>query len=369
MRVLIVSKILVVAAYRRKLEAIAAHPVVERLVAVTGPEWREPGGRHVGYEPSRDSGDYEMRVEPIWLNGSYHLFVWPRLDRVLREVRPDLVHIDEEPYNLATAHGTWAAGRVGARSLFFTWQNLLRRYPPPFRWFERSVFERSAFGIAGSHEALEVLRAKGYCGPGVVIPQFGIDPDLFSPAPSPPDGPPLIGFLSRLVEEKGVMVLLAALAGLSGEWRLHVIGSGPLEPEARRRAEQLGLASRITWERGVASTLVPDRLRSFTVLVQPSLTRRHWKEQFGRALMEAMACGVPVIGSDSAEIPNVIGDAGLVVPEGDALALRHAIARVLTDAELRSELSDKGRQRALEQYTHARIAEQTVDVYRSVLAA
>jgi glycosyltransferase involved in cell wall biosynthesis len=369
MRVLIVSKILVVAAYRRKLEAIAAHPAIERLVAVTGPEWREPGGRSVGFEPASDNGGYEMRVEPMWLNGSYHLFVWPRLTRVLREVRPDLVHIDEEPYNLATAHGTWAAGHAGARSLFFTWQNLLRRYPPPFRWFERSVFAHSAFGIAGSQEALQVLRTKGYCGPGAVIPQFGIDPELFSPATDVPSGRPVIGFLSRLVEEKGVMVLLAALGGLAGEWRLHVIGTGPMEGEARRRADRLGLGDRITWEHGVPSTQVPQRLRTFSVLVQPSLTHRHWKEQFGRALMEAMACGVPVIGSDSAEIPNVIGDAGLVVPEGNPAALRHALARVLDDSALRQALAEKGRARALECYTHVRIAQQTVDVYRSALAA
>jgi glycosyltransferase involved in cell wall biosynthesis len=310
-----------------------------------------------------------MRVEPIWLNGSYHMFVWPRLTRVLREVQPDLVHIDEEPYNLATAHGTWAARRVGARSLFFTWQNLLRSYPPPFRWFERSVFAHSAFGIAGSREALQVLRAKGYCGPGVVIPQFGVDPDLFSPALAPPDGPPVIGFVSRLVEEKGVMVLLTALTGLTGDWRLHVIGAGPLEDAARERAQQLGLTRRITWERGVASTLVPERLRSFTVLVQPSLTRRHWKEQFGRALMEAMACGVPVVGSNSAEIPNVIGDAGVVVPEGDPQALCRAIDRVLREPELRRTLADRGRSRALEHYTHARIADETVNVYRSALVA
>src|SRR5205814_337180 len=149
LKVLIVSKILVVAAYRRKLEAIASLPDVDRLVAVTGPEWREPGGRRIRFEASAHTETYDLRIEPLWLNGSYHLFLWPRLGRLIRQVRPDLVHIDEEPYNLATAHGTWLAQRVGARSLFFTWQNLLRRYPPPFRWFERSVFARSAFGIAG----------------------------------------------------------------------------------------------------------------------------------------------------------------------------------------------------------------------------
>jgi glycosyltransferase involved in cell wall biosynthesis len=367
-RVLIVSKILVVAAYRRKLDEIAALPEIDQLTAVTAPEWQEPGGRRVRFEPSGTPRNYDLRIEPIWLNGSYHLFLWPTLARVLREVRPDLVHIDEEPYNLATAHGTWLAGRVGARSLFFTWQNLRRHYPPPFSWFERSVFAQSACAIAGSMEALQVLRSKGYCGPGAVIPQFGVDPELFSPGPpTPSNETPVIGFIGRLVEEKGILVLLTALAGLRTAWRLHVVGTGPLEGQARKRAERLGIAECITWERGISSTLVPERLRTFTMLVQPSLTRRHWKEQFGRALMEAMACGVPVVGSASAEIPNVIGDGGLVVPEGDPVALCGAIARLLADSDLRQDLARRGRARALACYTHQRIAEQTVAAYRSAL--
>ena len=367
MRVLIVSKILVVAAYRRKLDEIAAQPGVERLVAVTGPEWQEPDGRTVRFEPN-GQGSYDLRVEPLWLNGSYHLFLWPRLGRVLRELKPDLVHIDEEPYNLATAHATWLARRSRTKSIFFTWQNLLRRYPPPFSWFERNVYAQAAYAIAGSTEALSVLRTKGYRGRGAVIPQFGVDPELFSPLATPPDGTPVIGFISRLVEEKGVLVLLDALAGLSGRWRLHVVGSGPLELAAKRRAEQHGLADRVTWERGIRSTQVPERLRTFTLLAQPSLTRRHWKEQFGRAVMEAMACGVPVVGSASAEIPNVIGNAGLVVPEGNPAALRQAIARLLADSGLRGELARRGRERVLECFTHRRIAEQTVAIYRRVIS-
>jgi glycosyltransferase involved in cell wall biosynthesis len=368
-RILIVSKILVVAAYRRKLDEIAARPEVEHLVAVTGPEWREPGGRLLRFEPSPNdrAAAYDLRVEPIWLNGSYHLFFWPTLHRVLREVRPDLVHIDEEAYNLATAHAAWQARRAGARSLFFTWQNLRRRYPPPFNWFERFVFDRSALAIAGSGEALHVLRTKGYCGPAAVIPQFGVDPDLFSPGSVPTEGPPVIGFIARLVEEKGILVLLDALAQLSGDWRLHVLGSGPLEHAAVRRATDLGLNERITWERGVPSTRVPDRLRTFTLLVQPSLTRRHWKEQFGRAVMEAMACGIPVVGSTSAEIPQVVGDAGVIVPEGDASALCEAIARLLRDRPLREDLARRGRARVLQCFTHQRIAEMTVAAYDTAI--
>ena len=369
MKILVVSKILVVAAYRHKLDEIAARPEVERVVAVIPPAWREPGGRTLTLEPPPDDASprYELWVEPIRFNGRYHLFYWPGLARVIRQVRPDLVHLDEEPYNLATVHGARQASGAGVPSLFFTWQNLLRRYPPPFRWFEQDVFKRSSHAIAGSDEALDVLRHKGYRGSASVIPQFGVDPRLFAPAAAPPPGPPVIGFISRLVEEKGVFVLLDALAGLRGDWRLHVIGAGPLEARARERVAQLGLADRVIWEHGVPSVQVPDRLRTFTVYVQPSLTRRNWKEQFGRALMEAMACGVAVIGSSSGSIPDVIGDAGLVVDEGDPSQLRDALARILDDCVLRSELGQRGRARVLACYTNARIAEQTVAAYLTAL--
>jgi glycosyltransferase involved in cell wall biosynthesis len=366
--VLIASKILVVAAYRHKLDQIAAQPGVDELVVVTPPAWREPGGRTIAFEPSPRSPAYDLRVEPIAFNGNYHLFYWPRLRRILRQVRPDLVHLDEEPYNLATALGTWQARRAGARTLFFTWQNLLRRYPPPFRWFEQGVLRASSYAIAGNQEALAVLRTKGYRGGASVIPQFGVDPDLFTPADQVPSGPPVIGFVSRLVEEKGVLVLLDALAGLPGDWRLHVLGTGPLEAQARQRVAELGFADRVHWESGVHSTEVPARLRSFAVLVQPSLTRPHWKEQFGRAMMEAMACGVPVVGSTSAEIPNVIGDGGVVVPEGDPTLLRTALGDLLANPTLRQTYGRRGRARVLACFTNEQIAVQTVAAYRQALA-
>jgi glycosyltransferase involved in cell wall biosynthesis len=365
MRVLMASKILVVAAYRRKLEEIAALADVE-LIAVAPPAWREVGGRLIRFEAGPTPG-YQLRVEPIRFNGAFHLFYWPTLGGVLRETRPDLVHLDEEPYNLATALGTWQARRRGIPSLFFTWQNLLRRYPPPFAQLERYVLRRSAHAIGGSPSAVGVLRRKDYRGPAAVIPQFGIDPELFAPPAQPAEGVPTIGFVARLVEEKGVWVLLDALHGLPGPWRLHVIGSGPLARPAHRRAQQLGIDERIVWEPSVPSLGVAERLRTFSVLAQPSLTRRKWKEQFGRAMVEAMACGVPVVGSTSGEIPAVVGEAGLLVPEDDAACLREALQRLLSDASLRFELGRRGRERVLAHFTHRRVAEQTLAVYREAI--
>jgi glycosyltransferase involved in cell wall biosynthesis len=101
--------------------------------------------------------------------------------------------------------------------------------------------------------------------------------------------------------------------------------------------------------------------------VLPSLTRRNWKEQFGRVLVEAMASGLPCVGSDSGEIPNVLADAGLIVPEGDAAALRNALQALLDNGELRREFAARGRARVLARFTHARVAHQTVAVYRTLV--
>jgi glycosyltransferase involved in cell wall biosynthesis len=112
---------------------------------------------------------------------------------------------------------------------------------------------------------------------------------------------------------------------------------------------------------------MPAYYHQLDTLVVPSRTRPNWKEQFGRVLVEAMASGVPVVGSDSGEIPHVIGDAGLIFPEGQADVLRAHLARLLGNADLRTDLARRGRERVLERFTQAQVAAQTYQVYRSVL--
>lgn len=367
-----ISKACLVGVYQTKLEALARLPDMELTVAVP-PFWRDERGE-LGLERAHTEG-YNLVETPIALNGHFHLHFYPRLGELIRRFRPHILHIDEEPYNAATFQAMRLARRAGARTVFFTWQNLQRRYPPPFHWIEMYNLRHADYALAGNREAEAVLRAKGYAGPVAVVPQFGVDPTVFAPAdksgPGDKDVTPFaIGYAGRWVEEKGVEMLLRAVAGLDAEsnWRLHLIGGGPLEDRLRRLSAKLGIADRLRFEEWVVSTGMPARLRALDALVLPSLTRPNWKEQFGRVLVEAMSCGVPVVGSDSGEIPHVIGDAGLIFPEGEIEALRAQLSRLVADARLRAELSDRGRARVLARYTQARIAEATYAVYRQMLA-
>jgi glycosyltransferase involved in cell wall biosynthesis len=366
MRVLMVSKACLVGAYQRKLEEIARHDDVELTVAVP-PSWRDERGA-LPLERTYTQG-YDLVVEPMRFNGSFHTHYYPRLGRRMAQLRPDLVHVDEEPYNLATAHATWLARRAGARTLFFSWQNLNRRYPLPFRWIERYVLSRSDYGIVGNQGAAQVWRDKGYRGPLAVIPQFGVDPEIFKPPPKPRDPGRgfVVGYVGRLVPEKGGNLLIEAAAALPGMWRLVFCGSGPERERWERLARELDIKERVFFDGWVPSTHMPAYYHQLDALVLPSRSRPNWKEQFGRALVEAMACEVPVVGSTCGEIPNVIGQAGLVFKENDAAELRRQLLHLQQQPELRRELGRRGRQRVLERYTQAQIAAQTVTVYRNVL--
>ncbi len=378
MRIAMLSKAVIVGAYQRKLEELARLPDVE-LVALAPPAWRDSRGE-TRLERAYTEG-YELTTTPIALNGHFHTHFYPQLGRALAAARPDVVHVDEEPYNLATWQALRWASRAGRPALFFTWQNLLRSYPPPFGWIERYSYRHSAHAIAGSQEARQVLLAKGYPGPVTVIPQFGIDPQLFDRRAQPPLLAPsaqhrlTIGFAGGLVPEKGIDTLLHAMAlarqqaeaANAWPWRLLLAGTGPEAAALAGLAAQLGLGAHVVFLGKIASTAMPAFYASADVLALPSRTMPNWKEQFGRVLVEAMACQTPVIGSDSGEIPHVIGDAGLVFPEGDTQALAGCLLRLAGDPALRAGLAERGRARVLALFTQERVAAATYQVYREML--
>lgn len=367
MRVLMLSKACVTGAYQRKLEAIAALGV--DLTVAVPPLWVDERGAQ--YLERTHTQGYTLAETPILLNGNFHLHFYPRFGALLKQVRPHLVHLDEEPYNFATWLALRQAERAGTRALFFSWQNLNRRYPPPFRWLEHDVLRRAAGAIAGNAEAAAVWRAKGYTGPLWVIPQFGVDPERFRPGPprAVPPGTLTVGYAGRLVPEKGVDLLLLAAAQTPGV-QVRIVGAGPERPLLEDLIRRLGLTGRATIAPLMPSAETATRLYpELDVLVLPSRTRPNWKEQFGRVLIEAMACEVPVIGARCGEIPNVIGDAGLLFPEEGVEALAAHLAALRDQPARRGELGARGRARVLARFTQQRIAEQTVAAYTAVHGA
>ncbi len=369
MKIVMLSKALVSGAYQKKLEELARRPEVD-LLALVPPAWHEPRVGTIRLERRFTQG-YRLEVLPIMFNGQHHLHFYPGLRRVLQREQPDLLHIDEESFNPATCLALRDGRSVGARCCFYNYANNDRYYPPPFNLFERYAFRHAAYALVCNQEAAQIIRRHGYAGPIAVLPQFGVDPDLFYPVDEKrhPTNEFIVGYVGRLVREKGVLDLVEALVGLPERVRLRLVGAGAQRPQIERRVDALGLHGRVELRPAVASTAVPAMLRELDALVLPSHTMPNWKEQFGRILIEAMSSGVPVVGSSSGEIPNVIGAAGLVFPEGDVPALRNCLARLLRDAVLWQRVREQGRTRVLAYYTQSALAHSYYDIYRKMLMA
>jgi glycosyltransferase involved in cell wall biosynthesis len=354
--------------YQKTLEALARLPEVD-LLAVVPPYWNEDRVGVVRLERRYTAG-YQLVAEPMILNGHHHLHLYPGLWAHARRFRPDILHIEEEPYNVVTLHTALIGRMLGAKVVFVSWQNLFRRYPPPFSLFERLNYLIAAAGIAGNQDAADILRRKGYPRHLEVIPQLGVDPEIFHPLETvPPRELPIIGYAGRLVPEKGADLVLDALARLTRRAQIYIIGDGSERLALEQHAASLGIRDRVSFRGIVSPDEMPKALGELDILVVPSRTRANWKEQFGRVIIEAMACEVPVVGSDSGEIPHVIGEGGLIFPEGNVTLLARRLDELLANDELRREIGRLARRRVLTHYTPETIAERNYALYRTLIPA
>jgi glycosyltransferase involved in cell wall biosynthesis len=226
--------------------------------------------------------------------------------------------------------------------------------------------------IAGNHDASQVLRRQGFARPIDVLPQLGVDTGRFYPQ----DGTPLrkqlglsgfvAGYAGRFVPEKGLDTLIDGVAAIDGV-SLLLVGAGPMLRELQVRCSRQGIETRVRTVPPVNHEQLAPYLCTMDALVLPSRTTATWKEQFGHVLIEAMACGVPVIGSDSGAIPEVIGDAGLIFPEGRSDRLAEQLAVLRDHHDIRADFAKRGVQRVAERYTQERIAAETAAIYNMAL--
>lgn len=308
-----------------------------------------------------------------------HVFRYNARDlrNLMQAGRFDIVHAWEEPYIYAGYQLARAATATSARFCFRTAQNQIKRYPPPFSVFERDVVSRADGWIAGGQLVYDAMCRKGFPAHTGRILTLSVDTTAFRPMDraertkvreSLGIAGPVIGFLGRFTEAKGVNVLLEAVSALppSTRWHLLMMGSGPLDSRIRDWAAAHGWSDRVT-VRLFAHDEVPRVLPVVDVLAAPSQTVANWKEQFGRMTIEAFAAGVPIVASDSGEIPRVVGDAGLIVGERDIPAWTRALQNVLEDVDQRATMRERGLARA-ELYSSRTIARQFAGFYRALAA-
>jgi glycosyltransferase involved in cell wall biosynthesis len=353
MRILLVDKNLIDPVNHAKWARLSERPGVS-LTAVTPERWVE-NFRPLRFDPARPAA---FPIEPlpvVWPGYENRGFYLGGLGGAIRRAMPDILILFEEPFSLFALQGVTAARRHApkARIVLYSYDNLSKGRNFPYRprqvyaAIERWVMKRAHLLLAANEEARAQF-AERYPVPVRKL-YFGLDLAAFAtpaePLPRPEGCGFLVGYVGRLLPMKGIDTLIEALAALPEDVHLSLVGGGP----DRERLEALlagkGLTHRARIHSAVPSAEVPARLTGLDALVLPSRTTRAWKEQYGRVLVEAMAAGVPVLGSSSGAIPEVIGDAGIVFPEGDAADLAHHLARLRSDEAERARLGDAGRTR------------------------
>ncbi|HVF11252.1 MAG TPA: glycosyltransferase [Abditibacteriaceae bacterium] len=359
-----------------KAQCLGNLPDVELLLLMPD-RWRHYGRWRAAEIPRQASYQYRIgRVAWPWIGPAQNYLHWyPQLGRILHEFQPDVIDLWEEPWALVSAHACWLRHRLvpHAKIVAETEQNIEKVLPPPFESLRSYILRKADYAVARNSEAVQVLRAKGYDGPAEVVPN-AVDAELFRPLDREVCRHKLglvgfvAGYVGRLVEEKGLMDMIDALAFCPPDVNLLFVGDGAFQPQLEQQARAMGKANQVRFLPGRPQAELPEVMNAINVLVLPSRTTPRWKEQFGRVIIEANACGTPVIGSSSGAIPDVIGAAGLVVPERDPAALAGALVELKSDPERSHQMGLEGRRQAEEYYTWKRVAQRMRNIYLKALS-
>lgn len=306
----------------------------------------------------KNIGDNFYVLSTLFANNTklnVHTHFYPKFLYVMKDFNPDVLHINEEPWSFVALQ----FASLGKKFLFYTKQNIMKHYPPPFNFNEKYVFYKSSCAASVGVTSKEILIKRGYNKKIWIVPHF-VDTDVFNKKEV--NGlknelqihSPIVGYVGRLNTAKGIELLIEAQKKLN--FNLLIIGGGELEKKVASSKNRI-----IGW---VPHDKLPYYLSVMDILVLPSITTKNWREQFGRVLIEAMACKVPVIGSNSGEIPYVIGDAGLIFDEGNIDSFCDKIKLLIEDNKLKKELSERGYIRVMENFSKKVVANKIYNIYK-----
>lgn len=387
MRILVASHTYIVDLNCEKLRALTRlNPNIEVTIVV--PQRWQPGGvqnKIIESQPKIADNFQVIPISNFSQNNQALLTFGTDIVPLLQEFRPQIIQVEQGSKSLGYAQLITLNRLLNlqAKNVFFTWWNLPYTPKFPISWLEAYNLKNTDGLIAGNQDGVDVLKQRGYTGKHIILPQLGVDEVLFSATPQLDLARSLgiqtdefvIGFVGRFVEEKGILTLIQALSKLTGKWKLLLLGRGILKDKIIGEATAAGIGDRLIMVESVPHEQVVNYINLMNTLVLPSettyqiktLTAVGWKEQFGHVLIEAMACQVPVIGSDSGEIPFVIADTGLIFPEKDAAALAKCLQTLLDNPSFAQELGHKGYERIMTNYTNKALAQKQLDFYQQLL--
>ena len=332
--------------------------------------WRE-SGRQLAADPARTPADdpgVTLHIQPIRLpsmgRASWYLHYYPGLGRLIAALRPDVIHLWEEPWSAVALQASHLRRRLtpDAALVLEVDQNILKRLPPPFQQVRRLVLAQTDHLLSRTTDAAAVAREAGYRGPSTQI-GYGVDQTTFRPQHRAAARGAFgvsgftIGYVGRIVAEKGLDDALDALARTRHPVRLAIMGEGPHLPALRGRVASLGLSGRVKWFGWDGPERVALFMNALDALVLLTRTTAAVKEQFGRVIIEAQSCGVPVIGSASGAIPQIVGQGGWVMPERDPAALAALLDQLAVDPERREAAAAAGQRQIAERFTYEQVAD------------
>jgi glycosyltransferase involved in cell wall biosynthesis len=294
----------------------------------------------------------------------------------------DIVHTAETAYRF-TAQAAEAKRRIPFRLAVTVWENIpFAVHSRPARANKRLVNEAADLFLPVSERSKEVLLLEGAPEERIRVLMPGIDLGHFHPTQkderllasfgcSPADT--VILFVANLFREKGIFDLLFAFSrahtrlGRPPGLRLLIAGRGRDEDSARTLTRELDLDRQVSFIGWHPYGRMPAIHNCADIFVLPSLPTPLWQEQFGYVLIESMACGKPLISTWTGSIPEVVGDAGILIPPNDFAALSHAMENLATSPEKRKTLGSKSRGRA-EQFFDVRATSSRLRQYYQELA-
>ncbi len=391
-RILVLSHSYIMKSYRKKFTLIGqltAHLPEFQIRVITPNTWIE-NFQQLTFEPTTKTNCQEIPL-PVISSGYASRFVYQEgLVPHFRDFQPDIIHLEEEAWSL-NALQTLLLQRwfcPHSKLIFRTSLSveISQRFGPIPKWIEKQVFKRTDMAFPLSQNAVQILANRGYTGPSTVFPN-GVDISLFRPLDSMTindqqsveflkhslnlNGCFVIVYVGRLLHMKGIDILFRSVKSIAEnsliQFKILLLGRGKYKSELEQLAKNLGIENNLIWIDAVPPEAVPNYINCMDTLVLPSRTTPDWVEFFGRVLIEAMACRVPVIGSDSGEIPKVIGKAGLVFPEEDTETLAQHLKAIYQDQSLRQQLTQRGFER-VRRFTWETIADNTFRTYINLLS-